>query len=338
MSAALPPDRIRAHLEQRGAVAGDIHAVADTAWDLLGAGLLDLPLPGGGQTIMRWWGLVEIAAVDLAVARVVENHLEAQAIHAELGLPLPDGLWAVWADDGQDSHLFAEATDDAWRLRGMKSWCVGARSVTTALVTAASAEGVRLFTLPTRHPGVVFDPDSGPSVGMALADPLRMTVEEVELPAGAQLAGPSWYADRPGFWATVGGNAAVWYGGALGIARAVRATVGELQTDPFGLAHLGFIDAICSSMEAMLGRAARAIDSGDAAMARTTAWQLRAGVEHLAATLVRDASQVLGADALAADESLSRRLADLSVDLRRHGGEREYAALGADVIDAGRLL
>ena len=335
----LPPDRIRAHLEERGPVGADVHAVADTAWDLLSSGMLDLPLPGAGDTIMRWWALVEIAAVDLSVARLVENHLEAQAIHAEVGRPFPDGLWAVWSDDGGDMRVVAEPIDGGWRLNGTKRWCAGARSVTRALVTAAAIDGVRLFALPTRGPAVRFDPDSGPAVGMSLADPLQMTLEDTLLTAEAEVgAGANWYLDRPGYWATAAGNAAVWYGGCLGVAREVRAVVQRNETDPFGLAHLGFADALCGAMEATLGRASRAVDSGDHALARTAAWQARAVVEHLASTLVRDAGQVLGGDVLATDESLSRRIADLSVDLRRHTGEREYAALGGDVIDNGRLV
>lgn len=335
----LPPDRIRAHLEDRGPIGGDVHAVADAAWDLLSSGLLDLPLPGSGETIMRWWALVEIAAVDMAVARLVENHLEAQAIHAEVGLGFPDGLWAVWADEGPDSRLIAEPVDDSWRLSGTRQWCAGARSVTRALVTANAIDGVRLFALPTRGPTVRFDPDSGPAVGMALADPLQMTLEDTVLSPQHEVGqGPNWYLDRPGYWATAAGNAAVWYGGSLGVAREVRAAVLRDATDPFALAHLGFADAVCGAMEATLGRAARAIDSGDHALGRTAAWQCRAVVEHLATTLVRDAGQVLGRDVLASDDILSRRLADLNVDLRRHTGEREYAALGADVLDNSRLV
>ena len=338
MTPSVPPDRIRSHLAERGTIAADVHAVADTAWDLRGAGLLDLPLPGGGHTITRWWGLVEVAAVDLAVAQLVERHLEAQAIFAEAGRPLPDGLWSVWADDSPDSRLHAEATAEGWRLTGTKRWCSGARSITTALVTARSDDATLLFALPTRDPAVRFDPASWPAVGLALTDTLHMTIDALDLPADALLfPEPNWYSQRPGAWATEAGTAAGWYGGALGLARATRDVVGDRATDAFGLVHLGFVDAACSAMEAMLQRAARAIDSGDESAARTAAWQVRAVVEHLATAVQRNAEQALGADLLAHDATLARRTADLTAALRQHTAEREYAALGGDVLDSGRL-
>ena len=338
MTPLLPPDRIRAHLRDRSPIAADVHAVADAAWDLLGTGLLDLPLPGGGETIMRWWGLVEVAAVDLAVGHLVERHLEAQAIHAELGRSFPDGLWSVWSDDGPDSKLRAERTSDGWRLSGTKGWCSGARSITTALVTARDEEGTHLFAVPTRSEAIRFDPASWPAVGLALTDTLLMTVQGLDLPAEALLSPEAnWYSERPGAWATAAGSAAGWYGGALGLARELRTVVARRETDAFGLAHLGFVDAACSAMEAMLQRAATALDSGEMAAARTGAWQVRTVVEHLATRVLRDAGQAVGADLLAHEATLARRVADLTSALRQHTADREYAALGADVLDAGRL-
>lgn len=338
MTPQLPPDRIRAHLQDKGPVAGDVHAVADAAWDLLGNGLLDLPLPGEGATIMRWWSLVEIAAADLAVSQLVERHLEAQAIHAEAGRTFPDGLWSVWSDEGPDSRLLAEPTSTGWRLSGTKRWCSGARSITTALVTAHDDDGILLFALPTRDPAIRFDPASWPAVGLALTDTLHMTVEGLELPPDALLASErNWYIQRLGAWATAAGAAAAWYGGALGLARGLRTVVSERETDAFGLSHLGYVDALCSAMEAMLQRAARAIDSREQAAARTAAWQVRTVVEHLATVVLREAGQALGADLLAHDATTGRRVADLTAALRQHTAEREYSALGADVLDGGRL-
>jgi hypothetical protein len=336
---AVAPDRIRDHLASRGPIAADVHAVADTAWELLGRGLLNLPLPGSGQTIMRWWGVVEVAAVDLSVAHLVERHLEAQAIHAEAGRTLPDGLWSVWADDAHDARLNAERTASGWRLSGQKRWCSGARSITTALVTARDEDSTLLFALPTRDPAIRFDPASWPAVGLALTDTLHMTVDGVDLPAEALIVEePNWYSQRAGAWGTLAGTAATWYGGALGLARSLRGVVADRATDAFGLVHLGFVDAACSAMEAMLQRAARAVDSRDEAAARTAAWQVRAVVEHLATTVQRDSGQALGADLLAHDATLARRMADLAAALRQHAAEREYAALGGDVLDNGRLF
>ena len=337
MTTSQPPDRIRAHLAQRGAVADDVHAVADAAWELLSGGLLDLPLPGGGATITRWWALAEIAAFDLAVAQLAEGHLEAQTLHAEAGRRLPDGLWGSWVDDAVDD-LHAEPDGDGWVIEGTRGWCVGARTVSAAVVSAMTAQGARLFAMPTRDEAVRFDPDSGHVAGLALADPLRMSVQGLHLRADAEV-GPvaGWYRSRPGYWATAAGNAAVWYGGALGVARAVRAAVDRRADDPFGLANLGLIDAMCAAIEAVLSRAARVVDANDTTHTRTVAIQARAAIELLATRTIREADQVLTGRAVAGDPPLARRLADLTMALRRHGGRHELTELGTDALLGGRL-
>jgi len=329
-----PPQAIRRHLQQRGPISPDLHAVADTAWELLGAGLLALPLPGEGATIVRWRALAEVAAVDLAVAQLVEGHLEAQAIHADAGRTMADGLWAVWAAQSHDATLTARAVDDGWVLDGSKRWCSGARSVTAAVVTARDQAGIRTFALPVREADLRFDPNSGLSSGMALADTLLMSASDVHLPATAELgSGAGWFFERPGYWAGVAAQAATWYGGAMGVARALRAAVGRREADPFVLTHLGFADACCEAMDAILERAATVVDAQAPGAARAAAWQARAAVEFVVAELVRRATIAMGAAVLADDPALARRLADLSVSVRRHGGEREHAALGADVLD-----
>lgn len=333
-----PPEAIRRHLGQRGPIAADIHAVADTVWELLGAGLLALPLPGQGETIVRWRALAEVAAVDLSVAQLVEGHLEAQAIHADAGRTMADGLWAVWAATSIDTRMVAQPAGAGWALDGAKRWCSGARSVTTAVLTARDDAGLRTFVVPVRDAGLRFAPDSSPAVGMALADALIMSVNGLEVPADAELGdGPNWYYERPSFWADTVAPAATWYGGALGIARALLQAVQLRESDPFALAQLGFVDAACEAMDASLERAATVVDTGVIHAARSAAWQCRAVVEHLTTDVLRRAGHALGAGPLCDDPLLARRVADLTVSLRRHGSDREYTALGADVLDHERL-
>lgn len=331
------PDAIRAHLRRRGPVAGDVHAVADTAFDLLGAGLLNLPLPGSGATMTRWRALAEVAAHDLSVGRLVEGHLEAQGVLAEAGRPMQDGLWNVWAGAASDPPMTATRHGEGWQLSGVRRWCSGARSVTRALVPARDDLGLRLFAVPVRSAGVRFDPESWPAVGMALSDTLTMTAEGLALPADAEVGAPGWYSERPGYWAASAAVAATWYGGALGLARALRTATADRESDPFALGHLGFVDALCAGMEATLERAAATLDAGDPEQARSVAWQTRAAVEHLASEVLHRAESALGSTPLCLDAAVARRVADLTVYLRQHGAEREHAALGADVLDTGRL-
>ena len=56
------------------------------------SGVLDLPLPGRGQTWERWAALAKLAEQDLCLARLAEGHADAVAILAELGAgPPPAG-------------------------------------------------------------------------------------------------------------------------------------------------------------------------------------------------------------------------------------------------------
>lgn len=54
------------------------------------AGELDFPLPGSGGTAERFAALRAVAEDDLCLARLVEGHVDATAVLAELGGPAPE--------------------------------------------------------------------------------------------------------------------------------------------------------------------------------------------------------------------------------------------------------
>jgi hypothetical protein len=56
-----------------------------TQW--LASGALDLPLPGGGATALRWRRLADLTETDIVAGRLAEAHTDAVAILAELGGP-----------------------------------------------------------------------------------------------------------------------------------------------------------------------------------------------------------------------------------------------------------
>ena len=104
----------------------------------LAAGELDLPLPGSGQTALRWHRLAELTQADVVAGRLAEAHTDAVAILAELRGPdpKPDQLWGVWAAESRDAVLRAHGEGDEVTLDGTKVWCSGAGICTHALVTA----------------------------------------------------------------------------------------------------------------------------------------------------------------------------------------------------------
>lgn len=298
--------------------------------------IVPVPLPGGGNTDQRFRKLAEIAAYDLAIARLIEGHLDAIAICKEAGRPVPNGVLGVWASDPPPARLQASAGSGGWSLSGIKQWCAGAGTLDNALVTAQAADGYRLFVVPLDSAGIQIRTDTWRAVGMRDSDTFDVEFDGVLVTADDAVGGSDWYLRRRGFWIGAIGVAACWYGGALGAMRALRAAVGQRRSDPHGLAHLGAADALCAAMWAHLESAAAAIDGGVAGsdLARL-AWQVRGSVERLTADVLTHAERGIGAGGLSRNAEMARRAADLPIYLRQHHAERDLEALGEQVLEDG---
>jgi hypothetical protein len=294
-------------------------------------GELDLPLPGAGATAERFTRLIRIATADPVRARLAEGHADAVAILAELGGPDPArDIWGVWA--ARPQSVTARRTATGWRLDGERDWCSGATTCTRALLTAAAPDGVRLFAVEVTGPGLVVVPDSWPAVGMAASDSSSVRLQDV---AAQVVGGPEDYTQRPGFWHGAIGVAACWYGGACGVARPLDAAARRQRpADPHLLAHLGAVDACLAAAAALLDRAAALIDAAPAGDLRLPAMRVRAVVEAAAREVLDRTGRALGAGPLCRDGAHARRVADLTVYLRQHHGERDLAELGAAVAAA----
>lgn len=290
------------------------------------AGVLDLPLPGGGATPARWAALTELSAADLSLGRLVEAHADAVAILAELDGPPPVGLWGVWAAEPPNAHVNATRHGDGWRLDGRKTWCSGAQLLDRALVTAHAGDDRRLFAVDLRDAVPVAG--TWQAVGMAASASLSVDLSGV--PAVA-VGSPLAYLDRPGFWPGAAGVAACWYGGAVGAGRTLLAAARARDLGPHALAHLGAVDAVIGGLAAELRTAAGEIDDDPAdrtGRAELTARRLRARVEAGAAEVLDRVGRALGAGPLCLDRVHAQRAADLPVYLRQSHAERELADLG----------
>jgi alkylation response protein AidB-like acyl-CoA dehydrogenase len=274
-----------------------------------------LPVPGSGATRERWNAFARLAEEDLSLARLCEGHFDALAILAELGRPQPPpgGRWAVWA--AKPPSLQALHGTGGWRVSGVKPYCSGARVCTHALVTA----GDGLFAV---SPGTPVE-GTWPATGMAASDSLDVRFEHVPAePVGP----PGVYVDRPGFHHGGIGVAAVWYGGARGVARTLLSA-----KDPHALAHLGAVDVGLTSARAALDSAADEIDADPLDRkheAAARALRVRSLVAEVAADVLERTGRALGAGPLSHDETHGRMVADLTVYLRQHHAERDLAALG----------
>ncbi|AUG81742.1 hypothetical protein CFP65_7142 [Kitasatospora sp. MMS16-BH015] len=297
-----------------------------------GRGELELPLPGSGRTRARWAAFTRWARRDLSLARLGEGHADAVAILAELGQAVPadaaGALWGVWAAEPPGYALQARRSGAGWVLSGVKPFCSGARVCTDALVTARSGERRRLFAVDVGHPGLLPRPDSWPAPGMAGSDTLDIVFDEV--PA-VEVGEPGAYLERPGFHHGGIGVAACWHGGAARVARTLLTASRTWDLDPHALAHLGAVDCRLAAVETLLDEAARAVDADptdETGGARLRAMRVRAAVEDAVAEVLRRVGRALGATPLGHDAEHARAVADLTVYVRQHHGERDLAALG----------
>ncbi|GHC85042.1 acyl-CoA dehydrogenase [Nocardiopsis terrae] len=303
--------------------------VADELTRAVGAGELDLPFPGGGDTRNRWRALRDLAERDLSLARLAEGHTDAAAILAELGAtrPGPGQVWGVWAAHPPGAVLTAVPEDGGWRLHGTKPFCSGAHTCTRALVSAEVDGGERrLFAVDTGGT----EPVEGTwaCAGMAASDTLTVAFDGVPAdpvgPAGA-------YVRRPGFHHGGAGVAACWFGGALALAAPLAARAARDSADVHTRTAYGAVDRDLHAAGAVLELAADGIDAdpqdtgGGAAL---RARRVRAVVARVCGDVLRRTGEALGAGPLAADARHARAAADLAVYLRQHHADRDLAVLG----------
>ncbi len=295
-----------------------------------------LPLPGRGATTELWEALATVAAADLSVARVMEPHVDALAILAESGAPAPseDTTWGVYAAEGPGARLEAREHGEGWRLDGLKPWCSLAGGLTHALVTAWVDDRRRgLFAVDLGHPGVA--PLEGAWHARGLREVRSGPVRFADVPAGA-VGEPGWYLQRDGFaWGGMG-VAAVWYGGAVGVARRLLQAARARTPDQVALMHLGTVDAALAAARQMLVDAARRVDDGDAGgeAGALLALRLRQVVADAAEQVLTSVDHGLGPGPLSLEPRHAARVADLRLYLRQHHAERDAAALGSRVAEA----
>lgn len=301
-----------------------------------------LPHPGGGSTAALWSALASVAAQDVAVARVLEPHLDARAILAQAPPPLDlaalgatsTSTWGVFAAEGPGVRLEAHASPDGgWRLTGVKPWCSLAADLSHALVTAWTDDGRRLLAVALDGPGVV--PDAGPWVPRGLPQVVSAPVTFDDAPA-VPVGATGWYLERPGFaWGGIG-VAACWYGGAVGVARTLHDALCRREPDPLALAHLGAVDVALTGARAVLAEAAGAVDAGvDGPASSVLARRARTVVADAVDVVLARCARALGPGPLTTDEPYARRTADLALYVRQHHAERDLAALGRDLLAAG---
>lgn len=336
------PGQTRSHpLPARSRPAAlDGGGVAAPLREMLLAGELDLPLPGGGHTAGRWAALADWGGRDLSLARLAEGHVDALAILAEAGrAPVPGALYGVWASRSGGAGVRLDRHEAAPVLVGTMRFCSGARVLDRALVVAdppdGAPDGRLLLDVAVTGAGVQPVPGSWCTAAMADADTCDVVFDDVPVADGDLVGEPGWYVDRPGFALGGAGVAAVWWGGAAGVIDRVLRHL-RPAPDAHQLAHVGELHAALAAADALLGQSAAAVDAdpdGDHALTVAT---VRAAVERVAREVVDRAPRIVGPAPLSRDGDLARALADLTLYVRQHHAERDHAALGGQVVDRWR--
>ncbi|MDQ1733973.1 MAG: hypothetical protein QOH56_224 [Pseudonocardiales bacterium] len=312
-----------------------ISAALPTSSDTIGSRLRELvepaadplPLPGYGQTLVRWRALSRIAAEDVALVKLFEGHWDALAIMAELGAPEPPAatMWGTWAAEPPTARLMMSRTATGVRLDGRKSWCSGAGTVDHSVVTAWDEDGNQcLFAVSLDQAGVEVTDEGWHAVGMGRSDSSDVLFHQVH---AHQFGRPGDYTSRPGFWHGGAGIAACWYGATLPFVCALTELV-ERRSDPHAAAHLGAVTTSVAATRALLRESAAWIDENPFSDAQAVALRARAAAEHCAALVLDRAGRALGAGPLCRDGALAQRFADLPVFVRQSHAERDLAELG----------
>ena len=298
-----------------------------------------LPRPGHGRTAELWSALATLGAVDLTVARAVEPHLDALTILAEADVPTGDppaaATWGVYAAESPNQRLTAvNAGGGAWVMDGHKPWCSLAGRVSHALVTAWVDDSTRsLFAVDLGSRGVRPAEADGAWVshGLPQISSCGVDFDRVE---GDPVGEPGWYLTRPGFaWGGVG-VAAVWYGGAVAVARRVLHHVAQRSPDQIAHLHVGRLDLALSASRQALAAAATAADStrDEAGSSAVEAVRARSLVAETVETVIRVADHAMGPAPLAHDAEHAQRISDLRLYVRQHHAERDVADLGDRVL------
>ncbi len=296
----------------------------------------DLPLPGEGQTTLRFGSLAAVGAVDVTLGRLFEAHTDALAILHELTGLKPAATagqrWGVWAAEGRESTVRAHRNGNEFRLVGTKPWCSGAGLCTHALVTALLNDGSRgLFAVGLDPDGVTPQVTTWQATGMAGSDTRSVDFHEA---SAHQVGSPGDYLSRPGFWYGAIGVAAVWWGAATGIAGPLYAGAAAETLGIHGLAHLGAVDADLTTGAILLQEAAKRIDQDPERPLERLALRVRAGIESVADDVILRVGRALGPTVLCQDRAHARRVADLSVYLRQSHAESDLERIARLTVGA----
>lgn len=316
-----------------GLVADDLRSGADRMRDGL------LTVTQRGQAV--WTGpldglvaaLVDVARVDLALARLVEGHADALRILDQAGCSPGSGAYGVWASRSAGTGVRAESVDGGWHLRGELRFASGVSIVDRALVPGWVDEEHHLL----------FDIDAGTATAdettwrTAAMDASRSFTVALDVACAGPLGPLDFYLQRPGF--VIGGLcvAAVWAGGLQQVVDLVVTGIRDFSPSAHQLRRIGGMEQAQWQARAALGAALHAIAEQRPGWTDDVA-QARTAVAAACDEVIGDAGRVVGPGGLSRNGRLARAVADLGIYVRQHHTDVELEHAGRRAIETHTLL
>jgi hypothetical protein len=339
-SAAWPADAAAVDVAALSATAGRLGSAPADRLAFAPTVAATTPPLTAGTAARTFVTLAAVAAVDVALARTVEPHLDALSILTQAGAAVPDGsTWGVFAAEGPGLRL--EASDDsagagagagAVVLDGTKPWCSLASQLSHALVTAHRGDDRQLFAVDLRQDGVTAHDEAWVARGMPDVPSGPVDFDGV---SAVPVGDPGWYLIRPGFaWGGIG-VAACWWGGAVGLARVLRDHAAARPDAELLRVALGAVVADLADAEDAVADAAARIDADEDAdwplVAQTVRSRVRRAVDAVRTRVVT----AIGPGPLTSDPAVAARAADLELYVLQDHGDRDLARIGRMVLERG---
>ncbi len=332
--APLPPalnlsDAYDPHAPNAVAVRSELARLAETqAWkELSWPQLLD--------------ALIAAGRTDVALARLLEGHVDALRILAQAGTePAPGALYGVWASRSERTGVRATPAGAQSILDGTIRFASGSGVIDRALVPVwLDSERHQLIELRLPEPAALdslgepatltLDTGSWATSAMEVARSHTWTFSGHPIPTSGAIGAVNFYLSRPEFFPGGVGVAACWLGGAARVADLAVARLSQPLSA--ALQHrCGLVRAALAGGAAMLDAAGRRladeeVEHGDGRQLATEARSVVAAAVH---TVLDEVHRIAGPAGLAYDRALSRAVHDLRLYVLQSNADADAAYLG----------
>lgn len=291
--------------------------------------------------------LRDLGAANLAVARIVEGHVNAVKLVELYATPVTRarvfalvlaGNWlGVWgADAGTPARL--EADGDGFILSGGKRYASGLGALAAALVTAATVgnEGPQLVLVPADDPQRA-DPSTWRQSGMRATASGTYDLGGLRIKADALVGRPGDLLREPYFEGGVWRYCAAHLGGAEALHRAMLHRLIETgrADDPHQARRIVEAASACETARLWIESAAEKVEEAqeEPEIAATYALMAREATEAACLTVIDRVERALGMAAFE-DGPIERMRRDLSLFLRQAAPDAKRARIARALVAA----